>query len=55
MMCELKPLKPATGQPAEGNQYFPHIKIHNKILWRLKNGENILLSAPRRIGLEALK
>lgn len=53
-MCELKPLTPATGQPAEKDQYFPRPKISKKILRRLGYGENILLSAPRRIGKSSL-
>ena len=53
-MCELKPLSPTVSQPAEGDQYFPRPKIRKKILRRLENGENILLSAPRRIGKSSL-
>ncbi len=48
---ELKPLKPKTGAPAEGQDYFYVRKqIINKIFNKLDNNENILISAPRRIG-----
>ncbi len=53
-MCHLKPLKPSVGQPADGEQFFPRPKIRRKILRILNNGENILLSAPRRIGKTSL-
>jgi len=53
-MCQLLPLNPAVSQPAEGVQYFARPKIQQKIVRRLNNGENILLSAPRRIGKSSL-
>jgi AAA+ ATPase superfamily predicted ATPase len=50
-MEKIEPLYSSTGQPAEGkNVYFPRDKIVKKILRKLANGENLLLSAPRRIG-----
>lgn len=50
-MKELEPLKSSVGQPADGEKkYFPRDKIVKKILRKLGNGENLLLSAPRRIG-----
>jgi len=50
-MTELEPLYPSIGQPAEGiNRYFPRDKIVKQIFIKLKYGENLLLSAPRRIG-----
>lgn len=54
-MKELKPLESSVGQPAEGkNKYFHREKIVNKILRKLKKGENLLLSAPRRIGKSSI-
>ena len=50
-MNDLKPLESSVGQPAEGkDKYFPREKITKKILRKLEVGENILISAPRRIG-----
>lgn len=50
-MKELEPLYPSIGQPAEGiTRYFSRDRIVNKIFRKLKDGENLLLSAPRRIG-----
>lgn len=50
-MKELEPLYPSIGQAAEGiGRYFPRDKIVKKIFRKLKDGENLLLSAPRRIG-----
>lgn len=54
-MEELEPLYPSIGQPAEGiERYFPRDKIVNKIFRKLEDGENLLLSAPRRIGKSTL-
>ena len=54
-MKDLKPLKSSLGQPAEGkNKYFPRNKIVGRILRKLDNGENILISAPRRIGKSSI-
>ena len=50
-MKELEPLYPSIGQPAEGeDRYFPRGTIVKEIFRKLKYGENLLLSAPRRIG-----
>lgn len=50
-----KPLKSALGQPAEGeDRYFPRPKIVKKIRRQLNRGENLLLSAPRRIGKSSI-
>ncbi|MCJ8269900.1 MAG: hypothetical protein MJK04_10920, partial [Psychrosphaera sp.] len=50
-MDNLTPLKSIMGPPAEGeDKYFARDKIVKKILRRLNLGENLLLSAPRRIG-----
>jgi energy-coupling factor transporter ATP-binding protein EcfA2 len=54
-MNNLKPLKSSLGQPAEGeSKYFPRDKIVKKILRKLDAGENILISAPRRIGKSSI-
>jgi hypothetical protein len=53
-MSSLIPLNPSVGQTAEGKQYFPRPQMQKRIFRRLKNGENILLSAPRRIGKSSL-
>ena len=51
----MKPLKPKTGAPAEGEDYFfKREKIINKIYKALSNNENILISAPRRIGKSSI-
>jgi len=53
--CDAFPLKSCSGPPAEGeDQYFPRPAISNKICRAIANGENILLSAPRRIGKTSL-
>lgn len=50
-MKDLEPLRSSVGKPADGERnYFPRDKIVRKILRKLENGENLLLSAPRRIG-----
>ena len=54
-MDKLKPLKSSAGQPAEGeNKFFPRTKIVNKINRNLNRGENLLISAPRRIGKSSI-
>lgn len=57
-MCKskvLKPLKPAVGQPAEGeSKYFPRPRITKKIRRMMGQGGHILVSAPRRIGKTSL-
>ena len=50
----LKPINPSTGQPAEGDNFFPREKIITKIQRKLNMGENILLSAPRRTGKSSI-
>jgi len=54
-MDDLIPLQSSVGQPAEGkNKYFHREKIVKRILRKLKKGENLLLSAPRRIGKSSI-
>ena len=54
-MPNLKPLKSSIGQPAEGeDKFFPRDAIVRKIFRKLDGGENLLLSAPRRIGKSSI-
>jgi hypothetical protein len=54
-MDHLKPLKSSLGSPAEGEgKFFFREKIVRKILRQLNLGENLLLSAPRRIGKSSI-
>ncbi len=54
-MDKFEPLHSSLGAPAEGeNKYFSRDKIVKKILRRLNSGENVLLSAPRRIGKSSI-
>lgn len=54
-MDNLKPLKGSLGVPAEGDRkYFARDKIVRKILRMLNQNENLLLSAPRRIGKSSI-
>jgi AAA+ ATPase superfamily predicted ATPase len=51
----MKPLKPKTGSPAEGAEYFfKRKKLIDKIFEKIENKENILISAPRRIGKSSI-
>ena len=53
--CQPYPLKSSLGQPAEGKErYFSRPHITRKICRAINNGENILISAPRRIGKSSL-
>lgn len=51
----MEPLKPKTGSPAEGDGYFFYREsVINKIHEKINNKENILISAPRRIGKSSI-
>ncbi len=51
----IEPLYISTGQPADGeNKFFPRDKIIKQIWRRLKRGENLLLTAPRRVGKSSI-
>ena len=54
-MQEMQPLIISTGQPADGeNKFFPRDKIIKKIWDKLERGEDILLTAPRRVGKSSI-
>jgi len=51
----IEPLYISIGQPANGkNKFFPRDKIINNIWRRLNRGENLLLTAPRRVGKSSI-
>lgn len=51
----IEPLYISTGQPADGkNKFFPRDKIINQIWRKLKRGEDLLLTAPRRVGKSSI-
>ncbi len=51
----IEPLYISTGQPADGkNKFFPRDKIINLIWRKLKGGEDLLLTAPRRVGKSSI-
>jgi len=53
--CQPYLLKSSLGQPAEGKErYFSRPQITQKICRAISHGENILISAPRRIGKSSL-
>jgi len=55
MNQNLEPLYISTGQPADGkNKFFPRDKIIKKIWKKLKHGEDLLLTAPRRVGKSSI-
>ena len=43
-------MKPSLGQPARREKFFPRDEERKKILEALDLGENLLISAPRRVG-----
>ena len=54
-MENLKLLRSTTGSPAEGeDKFFPRQKVVDKITRKLAAGENLLISAPRRIGKSSI-
>ena len=55
MSEKLKPLYISIGPPADGeNKFFPRDKIIKKIWKKLKHGEDLLLTAPRRVGKSSI-
>ena len=51
----IEALSISTGQPADGKKkFFPRDNIINQIWRRLKRGEDLLLTAPRRIGKSSI-
>lgn len=54
-MTDTQPLYISIGQPADGeNKFFPRDDIITKIWQKLKRGEDLLLTAPRRIGKSSI-
>ena len=54
-MPEFEPLLPTVGPPAEGDRrFFPRERIIAKILRKLRSGNHLLISAPRRIGKSSI-
>ena len=43
-------MKNVIGTPARGDSFFPREREVRKIISRLKNGNNLNLAAPRRVG-----
>jgi len=55
MSNSIEPLYISTGQPADGeNKFFPRNKIVNQIWRKLTRGEDLLLTAPRRVGKSSI-
>lgn len=51
----IEPLYICTGQPADGkNKFFPRDKIVNQLWRKLKRDEDLLLTAPRRVGKSSI-
>ena len=48
------PPKTITGSPAEGEVYLRRQYINDEFWRRIKNGEHILISAPRRVGKSSI-
>ena len=55
MNTNIEPLYICTGQPADGkNKFFPREKIINQLWRKLKREEDLLLTAPRRVGKSSI-
>jgi AAA+ ATPase superfamily predicted ATPase len=51
----MEPLMISTGRPADGkDKYFERPNIENKIWFKIKQKENLLLAAPRRTGKSSI-
>ena len=54
-MNQIRPLYISTGKVAEGKRrYYPRKDIERKIWRKIRQGENILLAAPRRTGKSSI-
>lgn len=53
-MVALTPLKGTLGVPATGKRYYPRPQLTERLVESLTDGNNILISSPRRVGKTSL-